>query len=276
MKFRPNLNFQKFWFFDRKPKIIQTNHPLDSLHIDFNYSTSQTSNNLWDSPGAPAGRCGCEGGGIRFQRIKKLKNSKCNSFNMSSNISTDADVLQADFHARWLQDHEYFALLSHSTAAREEAGVFCYSRHPDEIYSNPKSGLLYLIDNVQAACEFQRKVCKGSLCWKAVRTGSVKDKLGLEFELATALKRGRPIKKGVKTTYSMNIVKSSEHNAAICHLLIKTEASNDTPVVRKRQKVEEGIEWLLRAATELQQEPEVDYVRMFYSYSLDKFPRLVV
>jgi hypothetical protein len=196
---------------------------------------------------------------------------------MSSNISTDADVLQADFEQHWLQDHEYFALLSHAPAAREEVGIFSFSQHPDEIYSNPKSGFLYLLDNLQTVCEFQRKVCKGSLCWKIVKTADARDKLGLQYELATALKRGRPVKKGVRTTYSMNIVKSSEHQAVICHLLIKTETAEETSVVRKRQKVEEeGIDWLLRAATELQEEAAVDYVAMFYDYSQDKFPRLVI
>lgn len=212
---------------------------------------------------------------------------------MSSNISTDADVLQGDFALQWLQDHEYFALLSHTPAAREEVGISSFSRHPDEIYSNPRSGLLYLLDNLSAAFEFQRKVCKGSLCWKVLKTNQVKDKLGLQCIFASASKRGRPLKKGAKTTYSMNIVRSSAHNAVICHLLSQqamplkcpsvaiskqlllsnTKTAEETPALRKRQKMAVGIDWLLRAASELE---EVDYVAMFYSYRQDKFSRLVV
>jgi hypothetical protein len=209
---------------------------------------------------------------------------------MSSNISTDADVLQGDFELQWLQDHEYFALLSHTPAAREEIGITSFSRHPDEIYSNPKSGYLYLLNNFSAAFEFQRKASKGSLCWKVLKNKQVKDKLGLQCVFASASKRGRPVKKGAKTTYTMNIIKSSAHNAVICHLLSQQTSppkcppvtiqkqhllskTVETPALRKRQKMTEGIDWLLRAATELE---EVDYVEMFYSYRQDKFPRLVV
>jgi hypothetical protein len=211
---------------------------------------------------------------------------------MSSNISTDADVLQGNFELQWLQDHEYFALLSHTPAAREEVGISSFSRHPDEIYSNPRSGLLYLLDNLSAAFEFQRKACKGSLCWRVLKTKQVKDKLGLQSMFASASKRGRPLKKGAKMTYSMNIVKSSAHNAVICHLLsqeamplkcpsvaiskqhlLRNTETEETPALHKRQKMAVGIDWLLCAASELE---EVDYVAMFYSYRQDKFPRLVV
>jgi hypothetical protein len=171
-----------------------------------------------------------------------------------SSSSTDAEVILADTTDTWLQDHQYFALLSYAPFARDKAGIAVYKEHPDEIYLSPRSGFLYLLDNPLAAGEFRRKVCKGALCWRAVDVTDTRDKLGLEFSLATALRRGRPTKSGVKTSYCMNIVKSAEHSVAICHLLIKkTEAYKGASGVTIRRKAEDGIEWLLRANCELQQ-----------------------
>lgn len=129
---------------------------------------------------------------------------------------------------------------------------------------------------------------KGHCVGRYSRQKQVMDKLGLQCVFASASKRGRPAKKGARTTYTMNMIKSSAHNAVICHLLSQQASplkcppvpiqkqhllskTVETPALHKRQKMAEGIDWLLRAATEL----EVDYVEMFYCYRQGKFPRLV-
>lgn len=178
---------------------------------------------------------------------------------MSSNISAEAEFLQARAERAWLQDHEYMELLGYSSVQKSEVGVMTYLQHPDEIFTKPKIGLIYFIDNFQAAGDFSKKSSKGSLCWRLEKSGEASDNFGLEYYFATALKRGRPTWKGVKSFYAMNIIRSVSHIHVICHILQKSyevkvpQIQQQTEVSLKRQKVAEGIDWLLKAYNELEE-----------------------